>query len=206
MILLEKRRIFLLERMRPMMLFLPANILGNRRHARLANAEHPIPGLPCKFTQPFLAHPFGRIRLHHTRDFRGGMHGTNAHQHMNVISSPIDNQSDPIHLTNNPAKIRKQIFAKVGLNDGSAPVRREDEMQQHVAQCMRQPSSSLPDCTSHSVILASHALSAGDIRHLERRNRKSQPTLKPNDPFPSHSQPAVRARPRNASEAGRETP
>jgi hypothetical protein len=143
---------------------------------------------------------------------------------MNVITRPIDNQSDPIHLTNNPAKIRKQLFAKLGVNQRPAPVRREDEMQQHVARCMRQASFVAPGRSSCShrprlgpqspaapgllSILASQTSSLGDINHTKRRNRKSQPTMKPNEPLtayaanpsePSHAQgrKGIRSKPRS---------
>ena len=61
------------------------------------------------------------------------MNRPDADQHVDVIVRPVDDQRGSVHLANNSAEIGEQIIAESGLDQGTSPLGREDEMQQNVS-------------------------------------------------------------------------
>ena len=130
------------------MLFLPRDIFRDLRDVGFTHAEHSISRLPRKFWIPFLAHPSRRIRLHHSRNLCRGMRWPDTNQNVNVIGGSIDDQRRSLHLPNGSPKIRKQFVPKFRLDDQTSSLRREDEMKQNVARCVRHVSFAPPGLAS----------------------------------------------------------
>jgi len=65
-------------------------------------------------------------------------------EHVNMVGHPVDDQSSPSHLANNPSDIGKQITPKPWFDQSASPERGEDEMQQDVSRCVGQASFAPP--------------------------------------------------------------
>src|ERR1700758_1099070 len=76
------------------------------------------------------------------------MSGTDAHQHVNVVRSAIDDQRRTVHFANDTAEISEKIAAKVGLDQRAPALRGEDQMQQNIAGCMGHFSCAPPGLNS----------------------------------------------------------
>jgi len=58
------------------------------------------------------------------------MNRSNPQEHVNMIGHPVDDQSRPLHLSNDPSDVGEQITPKLRLDQCASPERREDEMKQ----------------------------------------------------------------------------
>lgn len=150
---------FFQKRNRSMMFFLSLDVTTNLRNLRLTHRERAVSFLPresCRFFER-PRDPAGRIRLHLTDCFRDCFVRPQLCQDMNMISSAVDDQRDPLFIADRAA----QVLMNAGPDAVSQPglpalCRKNNVIEQvamggtHNAARFRRPCSGAPLLVNHT--------------------------------------------------------
>jgi hypothetical protein len=119
---------------------LRGDVSGNGGHIRLAYAESAVSSLPGKPHVPFLVDPTRGIRFDNARNLRRRLHGTDADEHVDMISSPVDDERSPMHFADDAAEVSEKIITDFGDDERLAIFGAEDQVKDQIAGCVGQVS------------------------------------------------------------------
>jgi hypothetical protein len=83
-----------------------------------------------------------------------------TNQQVNMICRAVDNESGSVHFPDDAPEVREQISAEVSFDQRAPTPRREDKMQQDIAQSVGHVSSAPPGLV-RPVLAAPHGLRRG---------------------------------------------
>ena len=116
------------------MLFLASNVFCHCSDAGFADTEHSVSSLPGEIRAPLLVNPTRGICFDDTSDFSRRVRWANAREHVHMIGRAVDHQRSSIHLADDAAEIGEQFWLKFGLDQRSALVPAENQVE---ARCFR---------------------------------------------------------------------